>query len=243
MNYSQKGDQIPMYDWYKTAKIQQEAGLREMIPTALLSALVAVMGGSAIWNAAQQFNVNPTDVEQALSNPTVMEALQEEQKPKRTLITQATVDKALIESLKALEGTIAYQKSVGYFRNGKFYPYTDTNGYKTVGYGHKILKGENFDNGITPQEADQMLNRDAQTAVQGANNLLTKVPVTTEAAQVIANMVFQMGADGVAGFKNMWTALANQDYETASQEMLDSKWAKTDSPNRAKDLSSIVARQ
>ena len=244
-----------MYNnWYKVAKIQKEAGMAEMIPTALLFALMAVMGGSTILNAAQRFHVEPQSIEEALTNPQIMQSLQgnseqnisQEQKNQSdqpTLVNSATFDDNLLESLKRLEGTVEYQKYKGYFRNEKFYPYKDTKGYPTVGYGHRILKGENFNNGITPAEAEKLLLQDAQIALQGANSLLQKTPVTPEAAQVIANMVFQMGKDGVAGFKKMWLALANQDYPEAAKEMLDSKWAKKDSPNRAKELSDIMARQ
>lgn len=35
--------------------------------------------------------------------------------------------------LKEYEGTIAYQTKLGYFRNGKFFPYSDSLGFRTVG--------------------------------------------------------------------------------------------------------------
>ena len=65
-------------NWYKLAKIQQEAGLRETIPAALLMALLAVIGGSSLWNAAKKFDVNETQIEQALTNPNIVKALQQD---------------------------------------------------------------------------------------------------------------------------------------------------------------------
>lgn len=75
-------------DWYKVAKIQQEAGIKDMLPAALVMALIAVLGGSAIWNAAQKFNVEEDDIEQALSNPKVMQSLQKENYPEPKQLKQ-----------------------------------------------------------------------------------------------------------------------------------------------------------
>ncbi len=52
-------------------------------------------------------------------------------------------------------------------------------------------------------------------------------------------MVFQLGIGGVSKFKNMWKALGEGDYQTASEEMLDSRWAKQ-TPSRAEGLSEIM---
>ena len=52
-------------------------------------------------------------------------------------------------------------------------------------------------------------------------------------------MVFQLGVGGVSKFKAMWKALEENDYTTASIEMLDSRWAKQ-TPTRAENLSDIM---
>lgn len=245
------------YDWYKIAKIQQESGLRESFTISLMSALIAVMSGSAIWNAAQKFNVDPSEIENALNNPQIMQSLKNDKQPnvnesnstnvtnktKTNATVQAVLNDDLINSLKKLEGTIAYQKATGTFKNGRFYQYTDTNGYPTIGYGHKILSGEDFSKGLTSEQADKLLKQDAQSAINQTNRLIAQIPVTQEAAQILANMVFQLGETGVSNFKNMWDALRKQDYQKASKEMLDSKWAKTDSPNRAKELANLMSKQ
>jgi lysozyme len=50
-------------------------------------------------------------------------------------------------------------------------------------------------------------------------------------------MVFQLGKSGVSKFRNMWKALQQDppQYDVASIEMLDSRWAKQ-TPNRAKAM-------
>jgi lysozyme len=53
---------------------------------------------------------------------------------------------------------------------------------------------------------------------------------------VLQNMVYQMGIDGVAQFKNFLAAFESGDYAGASAHGLDSLWAKEQSPARAQRL-------
>ena len=46
-----------------------------------------------------------------------------------------------------------------------------------------------------------------------------------EAQQVLVNMCFNMGAPRLAKFKNFIRAIHDENWETASVEMLDSRWA------------------
>ena len=39
-------------------------------------------------------------------------------------------------------------------------------------------------------------------------------------------MAFNVGLPRLRGFKRMWAALENHDYEEAAKEMIDSKWAR-----------------
>ena len=55
-------------------------------------------------------------------------------------------------------------------------------------------------------------------------------------------MSYQMGVSGVARFKKTIQYLADSQYEKASKEMLDSRWARQ-TPNRAIELSNIVKAQ
>ena len=53
-------------------------------------------------------------------------------------------------------------------------------------------------------------------------------------------MIFQIGNHGITKFKKFLKALEEKDYATAKLEMLDSKWARSDSPHRAKELADII---
>jgi len=50
---------------------------------------------------------------------------------------------------------------------------------------------------------------------------------------VIADMAYQMGVGGLLKFQKMIQAILEADYSLAAKEMLDSKWAREDSPARA----------
>lgn len=57
---------------------------------------------------------------------------------------------------------------------------------------------------------------------------------------ILIEMSFQMGIRGVSKFRKMLVAMEKADWEEAAKEMLDSKWAKKDSPQRANRLADIV---
>ena len=57
---------------------------------------------------------------------------------------------------------------------------------------------------------------------------------------VLIEMCFQIGLYGVGKFKKALKAMENADWKEASDEMLDSKWARSDSPLRAERLADIV---
>jgi len=53
----------------------------------------------------------------------------------------------------------------------------------------------------------------------------------------LIEMVFQLGGAGVRKFGNMVRAIRRLDWPAAHREALDSKWARTDTPGRAKRVS------
>ena len=61
-----------------------------------------------------------------------------------------------------------------------------------------------------------------------------------ELQHILVNMVFQMGAAGVGKFKMMNAAIEDGDFQEASRQMLDSRWARQ-TPNRANRLSERMA--
>ena len=117
-------------------------------------------------------------------------------------------------------------------------PYFDTKGNLTVGVGHKLK----CDCGpITLEYAGKLLADDIKMATDAIRrNISYFSELNEERRFVLINMCFQMGISGLLGFKKMLLALENKEYSIAADEMLDSKWARSDSPNRAKRLAKIM---
>ena len=123
--------------------------------------------------------------------------------------------------------------------------YRDTTGHLTYGYGHKVLPGEpEYDQPVgTPvpkEKIEATFQKDMEDALDDARSVFSGFDELPRTAQVaIASMAFQMGRQDLAGFKKFKAAVEAEDWETASKEMLDSKWA-TQTPNRAERLASSV---
>jgi len=115
-------------------------------------------------------------------------------------------------------------------------PYKDTVGKLTIGIGRNLT-----DNGISKEEAYYMLENDVWATVNACKSIFTWFDALTEDRQVaMANMVFNMGMHAFLGFRKMIAALKAGDYETASKEMLDSKWARQVG-GRAKRLADLMS--
>jgi len=83
---------------------------------------------------------------------------------------------------------------------------------------------------------------DLQNAIKGARELKEEhdcTDIDEIAQEIIVEMVFQLGKNGVSKFRNMWKALAEKNYIGASFEMLDSRWAKQ-TPNRANAMAKTM---
>ena len=133
--------------------------------------------------------------------------------------------KDLLEKIKEHEGFVEHV-------------YDDSLGIPTIGYGFAI-KDLILDEDI----AEEILIRKLEKLKRNANSRfkwLEDMPV--EVQEVVVNMCYQLGVTGVSKFKKAISAMQERDWVTASEEMLDSKWAKQ-TPNRAKELSNIVKDQ
>lgn len=103
-------------------------------------------------------------------------------------------------------------------------PYTDTEGYLTIGYGTKLP--------LSRKEAEVLLKMRLDETIEDVNSRLSHLDIRKEAWDILYNMSYQLGVGGLLKFKKMLKALEKQDYETAAKEGLDSLWAKQ-TPNRA----------
>ena len=103
--------------------------------------------------------------------------------------------------------------------------YQCTAGANTIGYGRNLDAKP-----LTEEEAEQLLINDVfdvELALQKKLEFLQFEPRISAARHaVLVNMAFNIGITGLLKFKKTLEAIKERDYETASIEMLDSKWAK-----------------
>lgn len=135
----------------------------------------------------------------------------------------------LFETIKQNEGTKEYQKFKGYFKDNNFYPYLCSEGFWTIGYGHRCLQDQEP---ITEEKANLILQQDIYLASRAAKTVLNDVNShPSEVLNILTEMVFQLGLKGVMKFKKTIKALNARDYTKAAEEMKDSKWYEQ-TPNR-----------
>ncbi len=99
--------------------------------------------------------------------------------------------------------------------------YKDTAGKASIGTGRNL-----DDVGISPAEADLMLNNDIEGVIQTLDKAFPWWKTLSETRQrALANMCFNTGFSKLLGFRNMLDALKAGDWNRASQEALNSEWA------------------
>ena len=126
--------------------------------------------------------------------------------------------KALIERIGVNEG----------FRSK---PYQCSEDVWTIGHGLTW---------ITEEESSSILSgRISSLHLKLLDDLDWYEDMPPEVKGVIIEMCYQMGFTGFCKFKKAIVAMKEHDWKTASDEMLDSKWAKQTS-NRANQLADIV---
>ena len=137
--------------------------------------------------------------------------------------------------------------------------YKDSKGLWTIGIGHLLDRNQTDEElaamglddeldewegfKISEQQCYNLFGIDVREAMEDLYGTFTKDELEelgpTRGAIIIA-MVFQMGAAGFRAFKNFIAAVKAGDFDKAAEEMLDSKWARKDSPERAKRASDAM---
>lgn len=132
------------------------------------------------------------------------------------------------------------------------YAYRDSKGYWTIGIGHLIDSRRG--GGISRDIAEVILGDDLQKFEEQLDKALPWWRELSDIRQrVILDMVFQMGlgrapftqgeddpGEGLLSFVNTLGHIRGGRWKQAASGMLASKWARVDSPNRARRLAKMM---
>ena len=125
--------------------------------------------------------------------------------------------------------------------------YLDTLGKATIGIGHLIKphERERYAEGveISMDEVEELFEMDLNRAAAGAESLIQECighDLPPHVEEVILEMVYQLGTQGVRNFSKMWKAMRVKDWKKASEEMKNSRWHKQ-TTKRCESLAEIIA--
>lgn len=136
----------------------------------------------------------------------------------------------LIERLKANEGL-------------SLTPYKDTNGYWTIGRGHRLRKFFKPNLVWTLEQADEQFMLDVYTASDAflPYKRANYPRLDVMRSGVCVELIFWMGFSGFKGFRQMNIALKNEDYKLAALELYNSQIGRDPKlRRRARRLSEIL---
>lgn len=116
--------------------------------------------------------------------------------------------------------------------------YQDHLGFWTIGIG--TLIDERKGAGITVDEAKYLLRNRLETFFAAMDQKMPWWRDQPEHVQrALANMAYQMGVDGLLGFKNTLALIQAGKYDQAADNAMKSLWARQ-TPNRAKKVTDLL---
>jgi lysozyme len=105
-------------------------------------------------------------------------------------------------------------------------------GKLTIGFGRNL-----DDVGLSKLEAEVLLDHDLHTAEQTANRMFDWFGSLSELRQrAVAELIYNLGAAGVRGFRQMLLAIKVKQFKAAAAHLLDSKWRTQVGPTRSQRI-------
>jgi lysozyme len=116
--------------------------------------------------------------------------------------------------------------------------YKDHLGNATFGIGHLVLPTDDLEEGVEypDEKVMEIFEKDFEISKEGANLFIPEENIHPTAFGIVIEMCFQLGLPRLQKFKRFHYHLNKCEYEESAAEMLDSVWAKKQTPNRAKAL-------
>ncbi len=122
-------------------------------------------------------------------------------------------------------------------------PYKDRLGFLTIGYGHLILKSEKhfLETKTNKKKLEKIFQEDFSQALEHFKIFLKFFSSNKSEAELLIEMVFQIGIKGVLKFKKLLKNMKKGNRHLVCFEMMDSLWYKQ-TPKRVKNLINIFLK-
>ena len=108
--------------------------------------------------------------------------------------------------------------------------YLDHLGLKTVGIGH-LCRGSDPESKlevgapISEERVMELFDKDMSWTFRDCIRLLPEFnDLPDEVRLIVANMMFNLGAKRLSGFSRLLAAIEREDWNSAADEMVDSRW-------------------
>ncbi len=112
----------------------------------------------------------------------------------------------------------------------KYEIYLDHLGFPTYGIGHLVTKddpeyGQEVGTAVSESRVAEVFEQDIAITLDECERLYSGFQDFPEEVQLIcANLMFNMGRPRLSGFKKFNAALADDDWQTAADELVDSRY-------------------
>lgn len=136
---------------------------------------------------------------------------------------------------QALRLDLMADEGSGPMKGGRHLVYRCSAGYWSLGYGRNV-EGR----GLSPEEARYLLDNDIAECVADLATCPWFGALDPVRQRALVNMRYQLGPAGFRSFTQMIAALAAGDLVAAARHARDSKWARTDSPARARRVTAML---
>ncbi len=135
---------------------------------------------------------------------------------------------------------MSYQKLKNRIKKNEgfsIYPYKDQLGFLTIGFGHLILSHEKrlIKKKLTKKELEKIFNKDFDKAQKNFNQHLKSITSNKKEAELLIEMIFQIGIRGVLKFKKLLYHVKKGNKYLTCFEMMNSLWYKQ-TPDRVRVL-------
>ena len=124
------------------------------------------------------------------------------------------------------------RKEITFDEGVKYEVYLDHLGLPTFGIGHLVTESdeeyeEHVGYPVSKQRVNDVFEEDMKIVLDDCKILYSDFDELPEECQhIIANMMFNMGRPRLSKFKGMKRGVDTRDWNTAADEMVDSRWYK-----------------